>query len=210
MRLTTHRQARRAIAATEMAMISPVIILLLAGVWEIGRVIMVRNLLNEAAREGARLAGSAGYFASSNHTNPTNTAQNLTLISPSTNGDYEVQKKVIIYLQAASVNPSGAKVTVKNLGGTGGAKTWSYTWDHTAGNGTGTGYDPAAAADQHDKIEVTVTVPYANVGWSPLNLFIAADTTLTATVDWASMRDIPLTVSTTIPTRPLQPTDDLP
>jgi hypothetical protein len=208
MQLTTFRTPRRGIAATEMALIAPVIILLLVGVWEVGRLIMVQNVLNETARETARLAGSAGYFASNNHNNPA--GGTLTLISPSTNSHYEVQKKAIVYLNASGVTTNGVKVTVSDLGTASSAKTWNYTWDATAGTGTGSGYDPSAAADQLDTIQVTVTVPYKNVGWSPLNVFIGKNTNLYATAKWASMRDIPLTISTTIPSRPLGPSDPLP
>jgi hypothetical protein len=208
MRLLKIRHLRRGIAATEMAMVSPVIILLLVGVWEVGRMIMVQNVLNEAAREAARLAGSAGYFASSNKSNPL--GGTLTLISPSTNASYEVQKKTLLYLKAAGVNTAGATVRVSNTGTESSVKTWTYTWDEKTATGTGSGYDPAAAADQLDTLLVTVTLPYKNVAWSPLNLFISGDTTMSATVKWASMRDVPLSVSTTIPTRPLQATDDLP
>lgn len=208
MQLTTLRTPRRGIAATEMALIAPVIILLLVGVWEVGRLVMVQNILNETARETARLAGSAGYFASSNHANPL--GGTLTLISPSTNGSYEVQKKAVIYLKGSGLSTTGVKVTVSNLGSATSAKTWSYIWDATASSGTGSGYDPAAAADQLDTIEATVTVPYKNVGWSPLNLLVGANTTLVSKAKWSSMRDIPLTISTTIPSRPLGPNDNLP
>lgn len=208
MQLTSLHTPRRGIAATEMALIAPVIILLLAGVWEVGRLIMVQNLLNETAREAARLAGSAGYFASGNHANPL--GGTLTLIAPSTNGNYEVQKKAITYLKGAGATTTGVKVTVSNVGSSTTTKTWSYTWDATAGSGTGSGYDPAAAADQLDTIQVTVTAPYKNFAWSPLNVIIGANTNLVASAKWASMRDVPLTISTTIPSRPLQPTDNLP
>lgn len=127
---------RRGIAATEMALVSPVIIMLLVGVWEVGRMIMVQNVLNETAREAARLAGSAGYFSSSNHSNPL--GGTLTLIAPSTNSDYEVQKKVLVYLEAANVTTTDAKITVSNLGSAASPKTWSYTWEQ-AGSGSGSG-----------------------------------------------------------------------
>jgi Flp pilus assembly protein TadG len=207
MKLHTARAGRRGIAATEMALVSPVIIMLLIGVWEVGRMIMVQNVLNDTAREAARLAGSAGYFASSNHSNPL--GGTLTLISPSTNGNFEVQKKTLIYLKAANVTTTDATVTISNTGSAASPKTWSYTWNQ-AGSGSGSGYDPAAAADQLDNLQVTVTLPYKNVGWSPLNIFVSDTTTMKATVKWASMRDIPLSISTTIPTRPLTSSDALP
>jgi Flp pilus assembly protein TadG len=207
MKLDKVRAGRRGIAATEMALVAPVIIMLLVGVWEVGRLIMVQNVLNDTAREAARLAGSAGYFSSSNRSNPL--GGTLTLIAPSTNTHYEVQKKVLIYLQAANVTTTGATVTVSNLGSAASPKAWSYTWNQS-GTGSGSGYDPAAAADQLDNLQVTVTLPYANVGWSPLNIFVSSTTTMKATVKWASMRDIPLSISTTIPTRPLTSSDPLP
>jgi Flp pilus assembly protein TadG len=49
-------RGRRAAAAVEMAVVSSVGLLFLFGVFEYGRLLMVRQLLDNAAREGARYA----------------------------------------------------------------------------------------------------------------------------------------------------------
>ena len=52
-------------AAVEFAMILPVILTLLLGIWEVGRMIEIQQILYNAAREGGRQAayGSANQRA---------------------------------------------------------------------------------------------------------------------------------------------------
>ena len=50
------RQRRRGAAATEFAIVLPIFFLLIVGILEFGRMIMVQQVLTNAAREGARLA----------------------------------------------------------------------------------------------------------------------------------------------------------
>ncbi len=57
--------------------------------------------------------------------------------------------------------------------------------------------DPVNAT-QLDRFRITVTLPFQNVKWTMLQQ-ITSITTLTATVDWYSMKDIPVTVTTTLP-----------
>jgi Flp pilus assembly protein TadG len=204
-----NRTTRRAVAATEMAILAPFILGLLLGLWEVGRYTMVQNILDGAAREGARLGSSGTYFSSNNHNDPKVSGATLTLNPPATNGDYEVQKKIDLFLTQAGIPTTGMTVTVANVGTTSAAKTWSYTYVK-GGTSTGSGYDPTAAADQLDQINVTINVPYSNVAWSPLSYYVGQSTTMSGTATWYSMRDIPLSISTTIPSQPLQPTDALP
>jgi hypothetical protein len=58
--------------------------------------------------------------------------------------------------------------------------------------------DPTTA-NQLDQFRVTVTVPYSTIRWSTIAQ-ITSTSTLTASADWYSMRDIPVSVDTTIPT----------
>jgi Flp pilus assembly protein TadG len=51
---------RRAAVAVEAAMVLPVVLVMLFGIWEVGRFVLVGQMLNTAAREGARLA-AGGY-----------------------------------------------------------------------------------------------------------------------------------------------------
>jgi Flp pilus assembly protein TadG len=43
----------------EFAILLPILLMLLLGIWEVGRVLHVRQVLNNAAREGARQAATA-------------------------------------------------------------------------------------------------------------------------------------------------------
>jgi Flp pilus assembly protein TadG len=88
----THRlQGRRAVAAVEFAMILPVILTLLLGIWEVGRMIEIQQILYNSAREGGRQA-STGQLT-----------------------DAQVQTVVIQYLQTAGVPTTHVVVTVSDL-----------------------------------------------------------------------------------------------
>jgi Flp pilus assembly protein TadG len=52
------RQCRRAVATVEFALLLPFIMILLLGIWEIGRIADVSGIANNAAREGARQAST--------------------------------------------------------------------------------------------------------------------------------------------------------
>ena len=59
--LAKRAQARnpRGIATVELAVILPFLLILLLGVWEIGRLIQVQQVMSNSAREAARLAGQS-------------------------------------------------------------------------------------------------------------------------------------------------------
>jgi Flp pilus assembly protein TadG len=84
-------QPRRGAAAVEFALLSPLIIALLLGVWEVGRLIQVNQILSNAAREGGRQA-STGLLT-----------------------DAQVQTAVLQYLQRAGLPTANATVTVTDL-----------------------------------------------------------------------------------------------
>jgi Flp pilus assembly protein TadG len=94
--LSAGPRRRPATAAVEFVVILPLIVTLLLGMWEVGRLVQVEQILNNAAREGARQAASSKMTIS------------------------QVQTVVINYLTAAGVpvnNPDpNAVVQVKNLG----------------------------------------------------------------------------------------------
>ncbi|HVS37680.1 MAG TPA: TadE/TadG family type IV pilus assembly protein [Gemmataceae bacterium] len=52
------RKPRRAVAAVEFAAVLPLILTLLLGIWEVGRLIEIQQYLSNAAREGARQAAT--------------------------------------------------------------------------------------------------------------------------------------------------------
>ncbi len=53
---TVSRKRRRAVAAVELAIVLPILILALVGIIEFGRAVMVQQIITNAAREGARRA----------------------------------------------------------------------------------------------------------------------------------------------------------
>ncbi len=83
---------RRATAAIEFAAILPLIVLLLLGLWEGGRLVEIEQILNNAAREGARQA-AGGQLSYS-----------------------QVQNIVTNYLSNAGVPTGNVVVTIQNLG----------------------------------------------------------------------------------------------
>lgn len=60
-RTRTRRPSRPAVAATEFALLSPLLVTLLLGVWELGQQIRMYQLVANAAREGLRQAATAKY-----------------------------------------------------------------------------------------------------------------------------------------------------
>ncbi|MEI7685220.1 MAG: TadE/TadG family type IV pilus assembly protein [Planctomycetota bacterium] len=91
----------------------------------------------------------------------------------------QVQQVVVDYLQQKGLtNVKTANVTVTSVSNT------SIT-------------DPSQAT-QLDQFRVSVSVPFTDVRWVALNQ-ITGLRNLTASADWYSMRDIPITVSATIP-----------
>ena len=63
MRIRGHhrRSGRPAVAAVEFALMAPLMVTLLLGVWELGQAIRMYQLIANAAREGVRQAASAKY-----------------------------------------------------------------------------------------------------------------------------------------------------
>ncbi len=85
------RRERRGVAAVELAAVMPLVVTLLLGLWDVSRITEVRQLLSNAAREGARQASTAQLE------------------------DGEVEGVVKDYLQSARINPAHVTVTVSNL-----------------------------------------------------------------------------------------------
>jgi Flp pilus assembly protein TadG len=128
--------------------------LLLWGLWEVGRVVEVSQVLSNAAREGARWS-APGQF----NYNQVNTV-------------------VTNYLRSENIPTGNVQVGINNLGQPANAQI---------GSATGT-YDPTQA-NNLDCLQVTVTVPYADVEWVNI-AFFTPPTTLSATAVWASVKDL--------------------
>jgi Flp pilus assembly protein TadG len=82
---------RRGVAAVEAAFCLPVILTMLLGTWEIGRMVEIQQILDNAVREGGRQAASGQY------------------------SNAQAQQVVLNYLQNAGVTITHATVTVTDL-----------------------------------------------------------------------------------------------
>ena len=92
MRVTPRRSPKReAAAAVEFAVTLPLLVTLLLGIWEVGRIVHVKQIVSNAAREGAR--------ASSTGTNNFNDVQNI----------------VSNYLTNAGLDATGVTVEITNI-----------------------------------------------------------------------------------------------
>jgi len=102
--------------------------------------------------------------------------------------------------QAATGNQTTAQVqqyvvNYLTTNGISGVTTSMVTFQDLTNNAV---KDPTNAT-QMDRLRVSVTVPYTTFRWSLLSQ-ITSDTSLSASADWFSMLDSPITVNTSIPT----------
>jgi Flp pilus assembly protein TadG len=89
---TRRRFQRRGVAIVEFALVLPFLLILLLGIWEIGRMVQISQIVNNAAREGARKA------------------------STGVNSYTDVTTAVSNYLTTAGItNQTGVVVTVYNV-----------------------------------------------------------------------------------------------
>jgi hypothetical protein len=180
------RERRHAVAAVEFAVCLPVLFLILYGLWEVGRITQVQNVVWNSAREGAR-------DASGGQVNLLGVANN-----------------VLLYLQSAEPTAFGGGHTVNAIAPviTLPANTYGYTmWDTTANRElftitftdiTNTGVTDPTAMLQLDHYQISVQVPYASVGWVPVAR-ITGKTRLSVAVEWASLVDSPFQIAPYLP-----------
>lgn len=161
---------------------------LLLGLWEVGRITQVQNVLWNSAREAARDASlgqdnlqtvANNLLAYLQAADPVAfpTAHSPTMVAPSTAG---------ITLPSGTYGYSCVDSNNKEL------FTMTFT-DRTTTSVT----DPTGM-NRLDLYEIGVQVPYSNIGWLPV-ANITGTTRLYATVDWASMVDTPFSISGYLP-----------
>jgi hypothetical protein len=168
--------ARRGVAAAEVALITAVFLVpVVIGVWEIGRLIHVKQVVSNAAREGARLAAQG--YTLSNLGVPTQ----VTVSS----GQYNVTNFVYEYLYGAGLTDlqrSDLTVSFLFLAPTSGGSLPTEPYQGEKGQ-------PFA---------VSVSIPWDKVRW--INLGIVNPTTVTYTVTWQMLIDDKFTVDDSLPT----------
>jgi Flp pilus assembly protein TadG len=149
----------------EFAVVLILIAPLLVGVWEVGRLVEVHQILANAAREGGR-AAAAGKKTPA-----------------------DIQQDVVAYL-------ADAGIMVKKSG------TWTPVTQSdvtiTVTNLTSSSRPDPMTANQLDHFQVQVTIPFDSVRWVLLNQLTNVSQ-LSATADWYSMKDIPITINQNIP-----------
>jgi len=143
---TRRRNTRGGVAAVEFAVVLPLLFTLLVGVWEVGRVIQVQQVMVNAAREGARLAAQGQTI---------NLTGAYTQISVTT-GTPNIRDTVLNYLAGAGIPTTGATVTFQFLDGD-------------------TGKSQPYQGAKGQRFKVTLTVPYDNVRITNLNLLNLTD-----------------------------------
>lgn len=204
--LKAPRRRRHGVAAVEMAACLPLLLILMAGIWEVGQVVYVQDILDNCARDAARRAASGSFYCSNNNNTPSGGLLNLP--SPSkgaanapTGGYYEVEIAAITYLSNAGLNTTGAAVLVQNK-----TKGWVASYPSTPPSPYAfptTGYDPGSSGSQLDDIFVVVALPYSSINLSTLQFFIPNNTNLFGTSEWYSGRNVPLAITTQMPSKPL-------
>ncbi|HWG46141.1 MAG TPA: TadE family protein [Gemmataceae bacterium] len=164
------RQKRRAVAAVEFAFLTPILLILLFGLWQIGRIVEVMQLMNNAAREGARLASQAQII---------NQVGAFTQIHASS-GLPNVQDTVREYLIGNGVISASQVNDV------------TVTFQFLDGDLSRT--DPYQGL-QGERFQITVTLPVQDVNWTPFS----TSGTLVASTVWVILVDTPFTVNTSVP-----------
>lgn len=173
MRVRRSRQHRDGVAAVEAAVVLPVLLTLMLGTWEAGRLVEVAQIMSNAVREGARLAAQGQIVTATG---------SFTLVSANS-GSPSVATTVQEYLANAGINTTGLTV--------------GFTFVDSSGNPVASPTQPYQAT-KAQRFRVTATLPYSSFRWSVVDLF--AVTTLTTSCDWVSMIDDPFTVNTNLPT----------
>ena len=169
------REDRRGVAAVELALVALLFIIpLLIGVWEVGRLIQVQQIMSNGCRDGARLA-SQGYTV-----NLTGAPTRITTSSGATN----VHDAIYQYLVAAGFNNlTSSDVTV--------------TLTFLTAKADGTFPTEPYQGEKGELFQITVSIPWSKVRW--VNLGIIKPTTVTYSVTWQMLVDDKFSVNATIP-----------
>jgi Flp pilus assembly protein TadG len=187
------RTARRGVAAVELAFVTLVFVVpMLIGIWEVGRLVQVQQIVSNSAREGARVA-SQGFLING-------TQGTVTQVFAST-GAVNVQNTVYNYLYAAgltNLQPSDVTVTFAFIT----PRTTNYipfASDPPGINWPIGSYptDPCYG-DKGEMFTVSVSIPWSKVQW--VNLGLVNPTTVNFTVTWQMLLDDQFTVNDQLPT----------
>jgi Flp pilus assembly protein TadG len=173
-------------SAVEYAACLPLLLMILAGLWEVGRITEVQEVMWNSAREAAR-------DASLGEDNLQAVATNL-----------------LIYLQGADKTafPTGHSTSMIAPVVSLPANTYGYTcWDNTTSKElftmtfedlTNTSVTDPTGMKQLDVYQIGVQVPYSSIQLTSI-VPVAGMTRLTVTVVWASLIDSPFQIAPYLP-----------
>lgn len=145
-----HEEKRRGGAAVEFALVAPLFGIIIVGMFEMSRVVMVKMALDDAARKGAR----TGVMPRQGATSP----------APSATGS-NITADVINILQDNKLDPTQATISVTT--GTNAPVTYSVSGSaptYTATKTGGPNVDPLIATTG-TKIQVGVSMPVSSFSW---------------------------------------------
>lgn len=170
---------RSGTAAAECGVVlSLVVVPMMLGVWEMGRLVHAQQVVANSAREGARLAAQARTI---------NASGSATQIMWAT-GSPNVKNTVF-----QALNSGGLKGLV--------AADVTTTCSFIAPMLKASAADPDPVephqAAKNQRFRITVSVPFSKVRW--VNLGLVNPTTVSYTVDWYVLVDDPFTVNVNVP-----------
>lgn len=191
---------RRGVAAVEMALVTMTFVVpLLIGVWEVGRLIQVQQIVANSAREGARMAAQ-GFTV-----NPSGGPTQIKVTASTPN----VTDTVYQYLLAAGLNKlqkSDIEVTFefKDIPGQSGSGARKTLYVPLSSDPVGTSYPPGSYppdpcyGEKNQTFVIKVRIKdWAKVRWVNLGLVRPKDVSFTVT--WRMLNDDPFTVNETLP-----------
>jgi Flp pilus assembly protein TadG len=180
------RRASSGVAAAEFAVCLPLVCLILTGLWQVGRITEVSEVMWNSAREAARDASLGD--------------DNLQAVATS----------LLNYLQSAEPkafaqgHQTAMIAPVISLP----ANTTGYTcWDNTANRElftmtftdiTNSSVTDPTAMSQLDVYKIGVQVPFSSIEWSPV-VPIAGMSRISVAVVWTSMVDSPFQIVPNLP-----------
>lgn len=148
----------------------PLLLVLLLGLWEVGRLLQLAQILNNAAREGARIAAQGVTI------NSTGSPTQIRVFTGSPN----VKQTIVYYLNQAGVGVTSSNTNVSFAYLTGDT-TLSEPYQATKGQ----------------MFRVSVTIPVSSLRWSLVTLLGLNQ--LSTSVVWTSLVDDPFTFDPTLP-----------
>lgn len=164
---------RHGAAVVEMVFVMPLLLGLMIGIWELGRIVQVQQILTGSARDGARLAAQAKII------NLTGAYTQIDLNSSSPNVETTIKE----YLKANGITDlTGLTITFEFLND-------NLTVDSTISQ--------PHQGTKNKKFRVRVTLPYANVRWTSLSLI--NPNTITGECIGQMMVDDAFTLNATMP-----------